>query len=112
MRVSYQELFDALLRALSTTGLDADRARLCARLIADASRDGVASHGLNMFPRLMTMIRAGVVDVEARPVRVSAYGALERWDGRRGIGNLNAHASMEAAIALARVHGIGCVALA
>ncbi len=58
------------------------------------------------------MIRTGVVDVHARPVRVSAAGALERWDGQRGIGNLNAHASMDAAIALARVHGIGCVALA
>jgi 3-dehydro-L-gulonate 2-dehydrogenase len=51
------------------------------------------------------------VDVHARPVRVSAAGALERWDGQRGIGNLNAHASMDTAIALARVHGIGCVAL-
>jgi 3-dehydro-L-gulonate 2-dehydrogenase len=112
MRVSYEELYEALRRALRTTGLEPDRARLCAQLIADSSRDGVASHGLNLFPRLMTMIRAGVVDVEARPVRVSAYGALERWDGRRGIGALNAHASMDAAIALARIHGIGCVALA
>ena len=112
MRVSYQELFDAFVRALRTTGLDDDRARLCARLVADASRDGVPSHGLNLFPRLIAMIRAEVVDVHARPLRVSAVGALERWDGRRGIGNLNAHASMDAAIALARVHGIGCVALA
>jgi 3-dehydro-L-gulonate 2-dehydrogenase len=112
MRVPYQELFDAFVRVLCKTGLDDDRARLCARLVADASRDGVPSHGLNLFPRLIAMIRAGVVDVHARPVRVSAAGALERWDGRRGIGNLNAYASMDAAIALARVHGIGCVALA
>jgi len=112
MRVSYQELFDAFVRVLRNTGLDDDRARLCARLVADASRDGVPSHGLNLFPRLIAMIRSGVVDVHARPVRVSPAGALERWDGRRGIGNLNAHASMDAAIALARVHGIGCVALA
>src|SRR5580765_1186176 len=112
MRVSYQELFDAFVRVLRKTGLDDDRARLCARLVADASRDGVPSHGLNLFPRLIAMIRAGVVDVHARPVRVSAAGALERWDGQRGIGNLNAHASMETAIALARVHGIGGVALA
>ena len=112
MRVSYQELFETFVRVLRKTGLDDDRARLCARLVADASRDGVPSHGLNLFPRLIAMIRAGVVDVHARPVRVSAAGALERWDGQRGIGNLNAHASMDAAIALARVHGIGCVALA
>jgi len=112
MRVSYQDLYDTLLRALGTTGLAPDRAALCARLIADSSRDGVASHGLNLFPRLMKMIRTGVVNVEARPVRVAADGALERWDGQRGVGALNAHASMETAITLARSHGIGCVALA
>jgi len=112
MRVSYRELFDAVLRALATTGLEPDRAALCARLIADASRDGVASHGLNLVPRLVAMIRSGVVDVHARPVKVAAHGALERWDGRSGVGTLNAYACMEAAIALARAHGIGCVALA
>src|SRR4026209_1669666 len=105
MRVSYQDLFDAFVRVLAKTGLDPDRAGLCARLIADASRDGVPSHGLNLFPRLIAMIRSGVASVPARPVRLSAAGALERWDGHRGIGNLNAHASMDAAIALARVHG-------
>jgi 3-dehydro-L-gulonate 2-dehydrogenase len=112
MRISYQDLYDALARALAKTGLDPERAGQCARIVADSTRDGVASHGLNLFPRLIKMIRAGVVDVGARPVRVSAQGALERWDGQRGIGNLNAHASMDTAIALARVHGIGCVALA
>src|SRR5439155_10919673 len=38
--------------------------------------------------------------------------SLERWDGRRGPGNLNAYESMARAIAMARDHGIGCVALA
>jgi 3-dehydro-L-gulonate 2-dehydrogenase len=112
MRVPFDELHDTLHRALTTTNMDDDRARLCARLIAESSRDGVHSHGLNLFPRLMTMIRSGVVDVHARAERVSAHGAIERWDGRRGIGTLNAHNAMAAAIALSRGHGIGCVALA
>ena len=112
MRISYQELYDASFecspRPDSTTiGLDCARGWWRTRAVM-----AWPSHGLNLFPRLIAMIRAGVVDVHARPVRVSAAGALERWDGQRGIGNLNAHASMDAAIALARVHGIGCVALA
>jgi 3-dehydro-L-gulonate 2-dehydrogenase len=111
MQVSYEDLRDTLRRALAASGLQSDRAALCARLIADSSRDGVASHGLNLVPRLITMIRSGVVDVRGRPVRVSAQGALERWDGQRGVGALNAHAAMDAAIALADSHGIGCVAL-
>ena len=112
MRVLYSELHAAVRRALQTTGLAPERADLSARLIAEASRDGVYSHGLNLFPRLVQMIRAGIVDVHARPERTSATGAVERWDGRRGVGNLNAHHSMATAIEIARSHGIGCVALA
>jgi len=97
---------------LVRTGFTPERAGLCARLFADASRDGVASHGLNRFPRFMDMIRAGVIDVGVAPVRVAGTGALERWDGRRGPGNLNAYQCMDAAIALSRAHGVGCVALA
>ena len=39
-------------------------------------------------------------------------GAIERWDGRSGVGNLNAWASMQRAMELAKTHGIGVVALA
>src|SRR6185295_2689290 len=112
MRVPFDEMHDTLRRALVATGMEADRAALSARLFAEASRDGVSSHGLNRFPRFMGMIRRGVVDVHARPEPVAAHGALERWDGRGGPGNLNAHAAMARAIALARAHGAGCLALA
>ena len=112
MIVSYAELAGALERALAAMGLDPDRAQRGARLIADSTRDGVPSHGLNLFPRVATMIRSGAIDPLARPVRVAAHGALERWDGQRGVGALNAYDAMEAAIARARTSGIACVALA
>jgi 3-dehydro-L-gulonate 2-dehydrogenase len=103
---------DVFRRVLQKAGFLPPRAELCARLFADASRDGVATHGLNRFPRFIEMVKLGVVDVNASPVRVASSGALERWDGRRGPGNLNAHACMDVAIGLSRTHGIGCVALA
>jgi 3-dehydro-L-gulonate 2-dehydrogenase len=112
LRVPYAELHGVLARVLAGVGFTPERADLGARLFADASRDGVASHGLNRFPRYLEMIRLGVVDVAATPARVAAAGAVERWDGRCGPGNLNAHAAMARAIALSRAHGIGCVALA
>lgn len=112
MRVPFDELHDTLRRALLTTGLEADRADLSARLFAEASRDGVSSHGLNRFPRFMRAIGRGVVDVHARPARLASHGALERWDGRKGPGNLNAHEAMARAMIVAGAHGIGCVALA
>lgn len=49
--------------------------------------------------------------MRAQPQLVDSHGAFERWDGRRGPGNLNAHECMSRAIELSREHGIGCVAL-
>src|SRR5688572_20655262 len=112
MKVTYDQLYDQLLRVLRKVGFAPTRAELCARLFAGTSRDGVYSHGLNRFPRFMEQVKQGVVDIHAEPVRVAQRGAIERWDGRGGPGNLNAHACMDRAIALAREHGLGCVALA
>ena len=112
IRVPYQEVFDTLSRVLLKLGFTAERASLCARLFADSSRDGVYSHGVDRFPRFVRGIRKGLVDVHATPQLVSAHGPLERWDGRSGPGNLNAHQSMARAIELCRKYGVGCVALA
>ena len=111
-RVSYQDLFDTLRSVLEKVGFERERAGLSARLFADATCDGVYSHGLNRFPQYVEMIYNGSIDVHARAERVGSFGSLERWDGRRGPGNLNAYRAMERAIVLARENGIGCVALA
>jgi 3-dehydro-L-gulonate 2-dehydrogenase len=92
-------------------GLRDDRAQLCARLFAETTRDGVYTHGLNRFPRFEAMVFNGTINVHAEPTRVSGLGALERWDGHRGAGNLNAHAAIHCAIELAKQNGIGGVAL-
>src|ERR1700687_4762020 len=97
IRVSFEEVHSVLTRALLALGFEPTPAQLCARLFAETSRDGVYSHGLNRFPRFVEQIRRGVVDIHARPERVSAHGAVERWDGRTGPGNLNAHVCMQRA---------------
>ncbi|HEX8337172.1 MAG TPA: 3-dehydro-L-gulonate 2-dehydrogenase [Pyrinomonadaceae bacterium] len=111
MRVSFEELQQTLRRALLKVGFEQGRAELCARLFAETDRDGVYTHGLERFPRFLEMIERGTVDVNASPVRVESHGAFERWDGRSGPGNLNAHESMAGAVELSRLHGVGCVAL-
>src|SRR6266849_3096927 len=123
IRVPYEEVLDVLCRVLLKLEFTPERARLCAQLFADTSRDGVYSHGLDRFPRFVRGIRKGLVDIHAVPELVvghgsghgsghglghgSSHGSLERWDGKSGPGNLNAHHSMARAIALARQHGIG-----
>jgi 3-dehydro-L-gulonate 2-dehydrogenase len=112
IRVPYNDLYQALLKATEYLGLHGDRAALCARLFADTTRDGVYTHGLDRFPRFAEMVANDCIDVNAEPTRVSGTAALERWDGHLGPGNLNAHAAMLRAIELARKFGLGGVALA
>lgn len=112
LRVPYPHLLDRLAAAFLRLGFEEENATLSARLFAETTRDGVSTHGLRRFPRLAAMVRSGIVQPNARPARVAACGALERWDGQRGPGNLNAWRSMERAIELARQFGMGCVALA
>src|SRR3984893_1674228 len=111
LRVPYDDLYTALLRAMQGLGLAPDRAAQCARLFAETTRDGVYTHGLNRFPRFAASIANGSVAVNAEPTRIAGMGAIERWDGHRGVGTLNACASMQRAIDLAKQYGIGGVAL-
>ena len=112
LRIPYDDLYTALHRAMLRLGLKGDRAADCARLFAETTRDGVYTHGLNRFPRFAESIANGSVDVNAEPSKIAGFGAIERWDGHHGVGNLNARDSMERAIFLAKQHGIGGVALA
>ncbi len=110
-RISFEVVHAQLANVLRRRGFSDARAELCARLFAETTCDGVYSHGVNRFPRFVAMVHNGSVDPAAEPRVVARIGALERWDGQRGAGNLNAYAAMARALALAADHGIACVAM-
>jgi 3-dehydro-L-gulonate 2-dehydrogenase len=111
VRVSYEQMYGEFLRVLKKYGLNDEKASLSAGLFADASLDGVYTHGLNRFPKFIKSVQNGSVLIQKEPVRTAAFGNMERWDGQKGPGNLNAYASMTRAIELAKKYGSGCVAL-
>jgi 3-dehydro-L-gulonate 2-dehydrogenase len=111
-RISFEEVMETLAGVLRKLGFTVDRADACARLFTETTCDGVYTHGVNRFARFVAMIGNGCIDVTAEPRRLGGFGALERWDGCKGPGNLNALASMAHAKELSRRHGLGCVALA
>ncbi|MGB0066026.1 MAG: 3-dehydro-L-gulonate 2-dehydrogenase [Terracidiphilus sp.] len=110
-RIAFNKVHETLAAVLCKLGLTGDRGGTCARLFAETTRDGVYTHGINRFPRFVKTIRNGCVDPAGEAAATARKSAIERWDGRRGPGNLNALAAMERAIALAREHGVGCVAM-
>jgi 3-dehydro-L-gulonate 2-dehydrogenase len=97
---------------MQNLGLKGERAALGARLFAETTRDGVYTHGVNRFPRFTATVRNGSVNVDAEATQIAGFGSIERWDGHRGPGNLNAYAAMQRAISLAKENGLGAVALA
>lgn len=111
MRVPYDEMVRQFVRVLTKYGITGEEAELSAKLFADASAEGVHTHGLNRFPKFIDSIKNGSVDVTKRAVPVASFGMVERWDGQQGPGNLNAYRAMQRAIELAKEHTVGVVAL-
>jgi 3-dehydro-L-gulonate 2-dehydrogenase len=111
MRIAFEQLQAQFEQVLKKYDFTPERARLCARLFAENSLDGVYSHGLNRFPTFIEYIEKGYVQVQASPVKEESFGPWERWNGNLGPGNLNAHYCMNRAVELAKEQGMSCVAL-
>lgn len=111
MRVFYNDMKNEFARVLVKKGVETERAEGAAKMFADTSLDGVYSHGYIRFPRVIEYIEKGYIDVSALPEKKEGFGAMERWDGKSGMGNLNAQMAMDRAIELAGQFGIGLVAI-
>ncbi len=90
---------------------DREVAEECAAIMVENSVNGVYSHGVNRFPRMISYIDKGYIKANNRPTLIASFGAFEQWDGNLGMGNTNARICMDRAIELAKANGIGCVAL-
>lgn len=111
MRISAQELQQTFEEILLSRGVDPQIAQVAAENFTQTSVDGIYSHGVNRFPRVISYLDKGVVDGKAKPECIARMGSFERWDGHMGLGNANAKMAMDRACELARENGIGIVAI-
>ena len=111
MRVSYDELVEKFKVILVSRGFSEDNAMSAATVFAKNSLDGIYSHGVNRFPRVVEYLDKGEIDASAIATVESSMTAIERWNGHRGFGPLNAKLAMDRACELAKVYGVGVVAL-
>lgn len=110
-RIQFEDLKAEFKRVLIKKGCNDDIADLSAQLFTETSCDGIYSHGVNRFPRVVEYIDKGYISVNALPAKIEGMGGFERWDANLGLGNVTAKLAMDRAIELARDYGIGCVAL-
>ena len=111
MKISYDDLYSLMKEKLIGHNCPENLATRVANNMASSSRDGVLSHGVYRFERLIKMIDSGVVKPANRPTLVRSLGAFEVWDGNSGLGNTNAEDMINRAIEMADKYGIGCTSL-
>lgn len=107
----YEDLKKEFQRVLTSRGFSEKNALDAATVFAQNSLDGIYSHGINRFPRVVEYLDKGEIDPNVVATCELSMGAIERWDGHRGFGPLNAKQAMDRACELAKEHGIGMVAL-
>ncbi len=110
-RIDKKELLDVMVEKLQKNGMDIDIAIECSTQLVENSIDGIYSHGVNRFPRIISYLDKGYIKPNNKPTKIMSLGAFEQWDGNLGMGNTNAKLCMERTIELAHDFGIGCIAL-
>lgn len=109
--IKYEELEKEFQRVLISRGFEEKNAKDAASVFAQNSLDGIYSHGINRFPRVVEYLDKGEINPDVVATCELSMGAIERWDGHRGFGPLNAKQAMDRACELAKEFGIGMVAL-
>ncbi|MDP9043544.1 MAG: Ldh family oxidoreductase [Pseudomonadota bacterium] len=111
IRIAPQKLLDFGTAVYVTAGMSETDARLAADTLVQADLWGHQSHGVMRLAWYHARLKAGVCEPVAKPELVVDAGAIAVVDGHDGMGQvLTAFAAREA-IARAKAHGIGAVAL-
>lgn len=88
-------------KLLGAAGTPPDIATDVAEVLVAADRRGIASHGTARLPNYLALVKAGVMDPAARPVRDAGKAALARFNARNGWGHHAGRVAVDFAIAAA-----------
>ena len=111
MRISYEHMQEVLFNLFKKYNFTDEKATIMAGVFTENTLAGVNSHGINRVPLFIKYVERGLVKVDAEAEKVETFGSIERWDGNLGPGILNATTCTNRAIELAKLHGMGMVAL-
>ncbi len=111
MLISPEDLQKVLFELFVKYKFKEEKANLLADVFVESTLDGVSSHGINRVPLFIEYVNKGIVKVDAELEKVASFGNIERWDGNLGAGILNATKCTTRATDLAKIHGMGMVAL-
>jgi LDH2 family malate/lactate/ureidoglycolate dehydrogenase len=100
----------ALIRAcFAGLGLTAGDADDVAEVLADANLRAIDSHGLDRVPVYLRRVHEGHARGSERLRVVAEHGAIRQLDAGHALGPVAAVRALDAAVELARLHGLGLV---
>lgn len=111
IRVPYREISETLTKILVKRGMSDESSETCAQTITGNTCDGILSHGLARFPRMIEQIDKNEINIHAEPKVFFQQGAIEKWNGDSGPGITNAFKAVDRSIELAEKLGIGLVTM-
>lgn len=98
-------------RILVAEGMSHDEAQLVADSLVVADGWGHPSHGMLRLSWYVARLRSGAMHSVTSPERVVDFGAIAVLDGRDGVGQIVADLACREAVARAKTHGVGLVAV-
>lgn len=100
-----------ILQLLTRWGMPEDLAVTTSELMAETDLLGIDSHGISMLPAYEAKLRAGTLQIGARPRVVRDTAATALLDGMGGLGYPVAAQAMSLAVDKALTHGVGAVSV-
>ncbi len=110
-RVRIGELYETVAAIFRKCGMSGGDAALLADTLVVADAQGVHSHGTLRVPDYAHKLTHGGVDPRGLPRLISASGAVAVVDGGNSMGQIGTAFAMKHAVAMAREHGLGAVAV-
>ena len=110
-RIDAARLTDFAAAVYASAGLPPNDAQLVADTLVQADLWGHQSHGVLRLGWYLDRLRHGVMQPVTTPELVVDAGAIAVIDGRHGVGQVLAMRATQEAIARAKAHGIGAVAV-
>ena len=109
--IAPDELTDFAVAVLAAVGVPAPAGRLVADGLVGADREDIESHGVMLLPMYVDRIAAGSVSPSLGGRVVSDRGGAVVVDGENGLGQVTSTLAVELAVARARAHALGAVAV-
>jgi 3-dehydro-L-gulonate 2-dehydrogenase len=111
MKIQSNQMQDVLYKLFIKYKFKEEKAQLMAKVYTESTLMGVNSHGINRVPLFIEYVEKGLIKIDEEAESAETFGSIERWDGNLGPGIINATKATNRAVALAKKHGMGLVAL-